>query len=168
MIVLNDKKQVLTLKAIFKNDQVNNLVIKENERTTLISEDKTIYVYFEKPLTFKSVYKFITNFTKTNKYNINIDVDSFKKNAEPNSHLFKALAEGLYYSLNKNYSLKTTNKKEEKDVIYNLVHDCPNANNKFIEITTKMEYVNFARILQDTPPNLMYPEIFAKKSRRRS
>ena len=163
MIVLNDKKQDLTLKAIFENDQVNDLVIKENERATLISEDKTIYVYFEKPLTFKAVYKFITNFTKTNKYNINIDVDSFKKNAEPNSHLFKALAEGLYYSLNKNYSLKTTNKKEEKNVIYNLVHDCPNANDKFIEITTKMEYVNFARILQDTPPNLMYPEIFAKK-----
>nr|WP_238335984.1 hypothetical protein [Spiroplasma citri] len=59
MVLLNDKKQDLTLKAVFKGDEINPLVVQENGATTLISEQKTIYAYFEKALTFKNAEDFI-------------------------------------------------------------------------------------------------------------
>ncbi|WP_425378660.1 M17 family metallopeptidase [Spiroplasma endosymbiont of Polydrusus pterygomalis] len=162
MVLLNDKKQDLTLKAIFKGDEINPLVVQENGTTTLISEQKTIYAYFEKSLTFKSAEDFIKKFMTTIKYNLNIDVDTFKKRAKANSHLFQALAEGTLYALNDSYNLKT-GKKEKTDYTVNLIHTCEKAPTVFKEIQIKMEFVNFARMLQDTPPNLMYPEVFAEK-----
>ncbi|WP_424526393.1 M17 family metallopeptidase [Spiroplasma endosymbiont of Glossina fuscipes fuscipes] len=162
MILLNDKKQDLTLEAVFKGDDINPLVVQENGVTTLISDQKTIYVYFEKALTFKTAEDFIKKFMSTIKYNLNIEVDTFKKGSEPNSHIFKALAEGTLYALNDSYTLKTT-KKEPKTYTINLIHNCDKAATVFAEIKIKMEFVNFARMLQDTPPNLMYPEIFAEK-----
>ncbi|WHQ37290.1 M17 family metallopeptidase [Spiroplasma sp. SV19] len=162
MVLLNDKKQDLTLKAVFKGDDINPLVVQENGVTTLISEQKTIYVYFEKALTFKKAEDFIKKFMGTIKYDLNIEVDTFKKGAEPNSHLFKALAEGTLYALNDSYTLKTE-KKEQETYTINLIHNCDKAATVFEEIKIKMEFVNFARMLQDTPPNLMYPEVFAEK-----
>ncbi|WP_348735924.1 M17 family metallopeptidase [Spiroplasma endosymbiont of Ammophila pubescens] len=162
MVLLNDKKQDLTLKAIFKGDEINPLVVQENGATTLISEEKTIYAYFEKALTFKNVEDFIQNFMKTIKYSLNIDINTFKKGAEANTHIFKALAEGILYALNDNYNLKT-DKKEKSVYTINLIHNCDKAPTIFKEIQIKMEFVNFARMLQDTPPNLMYPEFFAEK-----
>ncbi|WP_425379798.1 M17 family metallopeptidase [Spiroplasma endosymbiont of Stenodema calcarata] len=162
MVLLNDKKQDLTLKAVFKGDDINTLVIQENGITTLISDEKTIYVYFEKALTFKTAEDFIKKFIGAIKYNLNIAVDTFKKGAEANSHIFKALTEGTLYALNNSYNLKTT-KKEQKDYTINLMHDCDKATTVFAESKIKIEFVNFARMLQDTPPNLMYPEIFAEK-----
>lgn len=162
MVLLNDKKQDLTLKAVFKGADINPLVIQENGVTTLISDQKILYVYFEKALTFKTAEDFIKKFMSTIKYNLNIEVDTFKKGAEPNSHIFKALAEGTLYALNDSYTLKTT-KKAQKTYTINLIHNCDKAATVFEEIKIKMEFVNFARMLQDTPPNLMYPEIFAEK-----
>ncbi len=162
MVLLNDKKQDLTLKAVFKGGKINPLVIQENGTTTLISEQKTIYAYFEKVLTFKSAEDFIKKFMTKIKYNLNIDVDTFKKGTEANSNIFQALAEGTLYALNNSYNLKT-GKKEKTDYTVNLIHTCEKAPTVFKEIQIKMEFVNFARMLQDTPPNLMYPEVFAEK-----
>ncbi|AGM26470.1 leucyl aminopeptidase [Spiroplasma syrphidicola EA-1] len=162
MILLNDKNQELTLKAVFKEDELNPLIIKESNRTTLISEDKTIYAYFDKALDFKTVTKFICNFIKTNKYNVNIDIDSFKKGAQENSCVGRAIMESVFYADYEEFSLKTTKKNNVKPTI-NLLHNCSRAQEKFEEVKIKMELVNFARTLQDTPPNLMYPEMFANK-----
>lgn len=162
MILLNDKKQNLTLKAVFKGEKINSLIIQENEATTLISEQKIIYAYFKKTLTFKKAEDFIKNFIRTIKYNLNIDVNTFKKGNKTDNNIFKALTEGAFYALNDIYNLKTI-KKEKITYTINLIYNCEKVNDIFKEIKIKMKFVNFARMLQDTPPNLMYPEIFAEK-----
>lgn len=162
MISLNDKKQYLTLKAVFKDEKINPLIIQENGITTLISEQKIIYVFFEKLLTFKNAEYFIKKFIETNKYNLNIDVNSFKSKTKEKNCIFKALTNGIFYTLNYNYNLKT-NKKKKKKCNINLIYNDKKASIIFEEIKIKMEFINFARMLQDTPPNLIYPEIFVEK-----
>lgn len=163
MILLNDKFQEITLKAVFKNDKFHKFIIPKDSITTFISEEKTIYVYFEQLLNFKKTFSFIQKFLKINNYSINIDVNTFQKNNSLNYNIFTALTEGLFYGLNDQFSLKTI--KKNKNLKYNLIYKNNNFDvNKLFEIIKiKMYSVNLARSLQDSPPNLMNPKIFTYK-----
>ncbi|KMQ95131.1 leucyl aminopeptidase [Lasius niger] len=69
--------------------------------------------------------------------------------------------EAILYGQHQTYSLKTK-KEQEKTIKYNLLS---NANlpeyTSEEQIKTQSEFINFARNLQDMPPNILYPEIFA-------
>lgn len=164
MIKFNDKKEELTLVCL---TEVNNkpYVSDTDLSTTFISEDKTIYMVIKKD--HKCLKTKIRNafkkFVSTNKFNINVDVDSFlvffdmcgcKKDA----------IEGIYESIAFETFDKVSYKKDTKpnEVIYNLItrEDVKELEQKE---AIKMEFVNFARMLQDTPPNIATSEYLAEK-----
>ncbi|QQY78378.1 leucyl aminopeptidase family protein [Mycoplasma mycoides subsp. capri] len=164
MIKFNDKKEELTLVCL---TEVNNkpYVSDVDLSTTFISEDKTIYMVIKKD--HKCLKTKIRNafkkFVSTNKFNINVDVDSFlvffdmcgcKKDA----------IEGIYESIAFETFDKVSYKQDTKpnEVVYNLItsEDVKELEQKE---AIKMEFVNFARMLQDTPPNIATSEYLAEK-----
>jgi leucyl aminopeptidase len=134
MLTNNKDSQKLTLKLIQKTN--NELVKKEFGAITLISEDKTLYLYMacenctvDCPCKcMRKLKGILSRFIATNKYNINIDIPSFM--------------------------VSRKEKQSTDDVIYNLVYSAvPEFDEIFTESEIKMEFVNFARDLQDLPPN---------------
>lgn len=163
---ISDKFQLkLKLTAVFANKVVHELVVKEKNKLTLISEDKTYYLYLgnSKSLTRNDVYNFFVAFSKSNNQDLDIDVKSFVTNNFDESVLLQIIYEALWFGSCQEYTLKSKN-KEEKKVKYNIVSTA-----KFPGYTSQQqieiqgESINLARNLQDMPPNLLYPEIFAKK-----
>jgi leucyl aminopeptidase len=159
MLTNNKDSQKLTLKLIQKTN--NELVKKEFGAITLISEDKTLYLYMacenctvDCPCKcMRKLKGILSRFIATNKYNINIDIPSFMEHYQP-KHMkaFRVIVETILFSTHKMVSRKE--KQSTDDVIYNLVYSAvPEFDEIFTESEIKMEFVNFARDLQDLPPN---------------
>ncbi|ASP28492.1 leucyl aminopeptidase [Spiroplasma corruscae] len=158
MMTFNKEKHSLTLKLI--TDSKNKLVIKKNGYVTLISEDKTLYMYvgcIKGDNTCKCLRKlssYISNFVINNKYDINIDLDSFLGFYEDKKErAARVIFDSILFNDHKKISRKLNN-DVQKEVLYNI----ESISNKelesiFTESVTKMEFVNFARDLQDLPPN---------------
>ncbi|WP_338972766.1 M17 family metallopeptidase [Spiroplasma endosymbiont of Panorpa germanica] len=163
MIFLNDKKQFeLTLKAIKKSEVKNTLVNLDDESVTLISEEKTIYMVFDeiKGCTYKKISKALASFLKANKKDLNIDVDSFFKiNESKIDGIFDAVVETAMFENHKiiSYKEKTVDKPN-----INLICKADKSA-RFNETAIKMEFVNFTRDLQDTPPNIATSVTIADK-----
>lgn len=159
MITLNAKKEELTLVAI-DGTNVPKFVKEDDGAITFISEAKTIYLVLKgkKVDQQKAIIKTLTNFVKTNKYNVNLDVASFIKVMDQKLDaeiVFNTIVETIASVSFEAFSLKEkANKKDEKkDTIYNLV-STKNFDQQFGKEMIKTEYVNFTRTLQDTPPNI--------------
>ena len=155
----------LKLTAVFADKVPHELIAKEKNKLTLISEDKTYYLYLgdSKGLTRNDVYNFFVNFSSNNSQDLDIDVKSFVTSNLNESILLQTIYEALWFGTFKEYTLKSK-KNEEKKVKYNVVSTA-----KFPSYTSQQqieiqgESINLARNLQDMPPNLLYPEVFAKK-----
>ncbi|AKU80277.1 M17 family metallopeptidase [Spiroplasma turonicum] len=150
MITINDKSLGLTLKAVGPEDKLNELVIKEHGSTTLIESEKTIYFFIKDKCCVKGLVKVLIPFFKTNKYDLNIDVDSFLNLFSEKEMAFKAVVETLYFETHKQYTMK---KEDCKCKNYNFMFN-EKYNDLFNESSNKMEFQNFARDLQDLPPNI--------------
>ncbi|AOG61027.1 leucyl aminopeptidase [Spiroplasma helicoides] len=150
MITKNTKSFDLTLKAFSKKQEVGPMVIKEDQTTTLISEDKTLYFCLDSKIKINKLKSVISKFVNTNKYDLNIDIDSFVNLFENKKEVFQTIVETLMFENHQPYNLK------EKECIkesYNLLFGS-DYDELYENSLIKMEYLNFARDLQDMPPNL--------------
>ncbi|MGL5268299.1 MAG: M17 family metallopeptidase [Spiroplasma sp.] len=161
------KKNICKLKlvAVTKNNLPNELIAKINNKITLISEAKTYFLYLgeKNQLTKTSLAKLFINISSSKEIqqDVDIDVKSFINDKINESQALQIMYEAILYGQHQTYSLKTK-KEQEKTIKYNLLS---NANlpeyTSEEQIKTQSEFINFARNLQDMPPNILYPEIFA-------
>ncbi|QHX36186.1 leucyl aminopeptidase [Spiroplasma sp. TIUS-1] len=146
----NNKSFDITLKAICSSD--NAMVVKTPGAITLISEEKTIYLFLNEKTSLRKLENIIkTTFTSL-PYNVNVDIESFLCIKENDKEIFQVVVEAIMFANNPGYVLKKDAKKHDRD--FNIVFN----NNEFDAIFNsseiKMEFVNFARNLQDLPPNI--------------
>ncbi len=162
MVFLNGEKQKLTLKCIFYNEVKNDLIVKENFRDTLISDKKTLYIYIDKHQKhdYFELYRKLLAFFEKNRYNLNIDVESFSNSELSLGDTFHLLASLAKYS---EYDDTRLNSKEYQELNYNLATKYPNAEADFKRLSLVNHSVNKVRFLQDLPPNVLNSELLAQK-----
>nr|VZK65532.1 Cytosol aminopeptidase [Mycoplasma feriruminatoris]VZR75674.1 Cytosol aminopeptidase [Mycoplasma feriruminatoris]VZR98244.1 Cytosol aminopeptidase [Mycoplasma feriruminatoris] len=164
MLKFNDKKEELTLVCLTDvNDK--KYVVDADLTTSFISEDKTFYMVIKKDKKdlFRKVKLAFQKFVLENKSNVNIDVDSFL-NLLDECDCKKKLINTIYETIAFETYDKVSYKKDTKpnQVVYNLLtsFDVKELEQKE---AIKMEFVNFARTLQDTPPNIATSEYLANQ-----
>lgn len=163
--ISKEKTYQLKLVAVTKNNLPNDLIAKINNKITLISEEKTYFLYLgeKNQLTKNSLTKLFIKIisTKELQQDTDIDVKSFTNDKLNEGQVLQIIYEAILYSQHQGYTLKTK-KEEEAKIKYNLVSsvNLPEYTSE-AQINTQSEFINFARDLQDMPPNILYPEIFA-------
>ncbi|WFQ96227.1 peptidase M17 [Mycoplasma feriruminatoris] len=164
MLKFNDKKEELTLVCLTDvNDK--KYVVDADLTTSFISEDKTFYMVIKKDKKdlFRKVKLAFQKFVLENKSNVNIDVDSFF-NLLDECDCKKKLINTIYETIAFETYDKVSYKKDAKpnQVVYNLLTSFDVKELEHKE-AIKMEFVNFARTLQDTPPNIATSEYLANQ-----
>ena len=162
----NEKKFNLTLKTIKKNELKNELIIKKDFATTLIAEDKTIYLYLEKTNYSKvEVLEKLFKFAQTNEYDLNINVEEINACLGTETCYCRIISEVFFSSAQKNYSLKTVYAvKNKREINYNLIfNNCKSYKKIVNEIQITTEFTEFAKYLQNAPPNLMNSVVMAEE-----
>ncbi|ATQ35233.1 leucyl aminopeptidase [Mesoplasma entomophilum] len=161
MIKINETKKAIKLIAV-KDNSKNKLIKDKPGEITLISEDKTVYLVLKKAEeTFieqistgmKSV---ISNFD----FDIDIEIDSLETicKGTKKETIIKTIFETISFETHKGLSITKT----EKEVNYNLVFSGDYIN-LISELKIVCEQINYARDLQDTPPNIGTSEYYAEK-----
>lgn len=150
MITTNKKNHEITLKAVAKDAKVDPLVLLEAGATTLISDEKIMYLCIENTKCIRELKSTIEGVISTAKYNLNVDVDSFVALFEKKEKAFQAVVETVIFAAHKQIEMKVKN-ATEKD--FDLSFDAK-FQAAFEEAEVKLEFVNFARDLQDLPPNV--------------
>jgi len=165
-VQINQKKLYqLNLIGITKSNLKNDLIVKVNNKITLINQEKTYFVYLgeKNQLTRTGLRKLFINIIRNQEIqdDVDIEIKSFTNEKINDSEAIQTIYEAILYANHKAYTLKS--KSPEKVTIkYNLL-----TTNKLPEYTseeqikTQSEFLNFGRDLQDMPPNILYPEIFA-------
>ncbi|MCE8163996.1 MAG: leucyl aminopeptidase family protein [Candidatus Moeniiplasma glomeromycotorum] len=158
------KINLLTLRAITNKDKVHPLIEKKEWKTTLISEKNICYLYLNKEnkdYNFSSIYDYFINFSSIYERDLNIDIQSFISKNLSEELIIQAISEGILFGTHQSIKFK---KKEEKkkDSNYYLI----TKNKKGVEILDnslgKLQAVNWARDLQDAPPNKLHAKEFAE------
>lgn len=155
----------LKLVAVTKDNLPNDLIAKVNNKITLISEAKTYFLYLgeKNQLTRTSLAKLFIRIisSKEIQKDVDIDVKSFTNDKINEAQALQTIYEAILYGDHSTYTLKTKKTNEEK-IKYNLVSasKLPEYTSEE-QIKTQSEFLNFARDLQDMPPNILYPESFA-------
>ncbi|WP_338984945.1 M17 family metallopeptidase [Spiroplasma endosymbiont of Diplazon laetatorius] len=150
MITNNGPQFTLTVKAVESKQIINDLVLKEDGATTLISGDKIIYYYVGDKKCLKDLGSNLESFIKSNKYDLNIDVDSFLTIFPNAEEAFQKIIESVVFASHKDLDYKE-NSTEPK--LINFIFD-EEYNALYETSMIKMEYMDFARDLQDLPPNI--------------
>ncbi|WP_237243853.1 M17 family metallopeptidase [Spiroplasma clarkii] len=126
------------------------MVILEPGVATLISSEKTIYLCIEVTDCCEDLKSTIENYIIATKYNLNIDVDSFVALFKDKNAAFQAVVETVMFAAHKQIEMKV---KETTEKQFDLGFDA-----KYQDLLKnseiKLEFVNFARDLQDLPPNV--------------
>ncbi|QBQ08155.1 leucyl aminopeptidase [Spiroplasma gladiatoris] len=150
MIIVNEKKYNLTLVGFEKDSLKKDFIINEVGHTTLSIEEKTIYLCLEKNLEDKKIQDIFSKIVSSAKYDLNIDFNSILKVFNNDKEIFKLIVEIILFSTHQQFSLKET-KPSFKN--FSLLFD-KSLEEHYQQASIKLEYVNFARDLQDLPPNL--------------
>lgn len=158
MITINNNKYELTLVAITSKDSVKNpFIICKDLATTLITSDKKIYMYFKsEKINFQTLKNALINFFSNNQYDLNINLDSFPIDKKLG---LEATLDAILYTNAERITYKTC--KMDKKPKYNIDTKFDKAKELLNKFSIIYQYKNFARDLQDMPPNKMYPEKFA-------
>ncbi|CAH1766126.1 3237_t:CDS:2 [Entrophospora sp. SA101] len=122
---IQDKKQknLLTLKAITEKEKFPDLVEKKEGKITLISEEKTYYLYLNKQAAdynFHKIYNFFVNFSRNNERDINVEAKSFVSDNLKEETVIQAISEGVLFGGHSSVTCKT-DKKKPKFTIYYLI-----------------------------------------------
>lgn len=168
LIVQKKKKENLfNLRVVTNNENFPSLVDKKEEKITLISEEKTYYLYLDKESEgygFHSVYEFFTRFASNNDRSINIEVNSFINSSLNEELALQAIIEGILFGSHQTVSYKSNKQKEKSESIsYYLVTDAKQSKQILENSQVKLEAVNFARDLQDSPPNKLNSKEFVQE-----
>ncbi|ATZ21277.1 M17 family metallopeptidase [Mesoplasma tabanidae] len=161
MIKINETKR--SIKLIGVKDNSKNKLIKDKVGTpTLISEDKTIYLVIKNDEEgfIEQIKNGIKSVILNYEFDIDVDVDSFEsicKNTKKED-IIKTIYETISFETHKGLSIE----KSEKEINYNLFFK-GDFENLITELKIVCEYINYARDLQDTPPNIGTSEYYAEK-----
>lgn len=122
---VQDKKQknLLTLKAVTEKEKFPDLVEKKEGKLTLISEEKTYYLYLNKQAgdyNFHKIYNFFVNFSHNNERDINVEVKSFVSDNLKEETVIQAISEGVLFNIYPSITYKK-DKKNLKIVNYYLI-----------------------------------------------
>ncbi|WNE40431.1 MAG: cytosol aminopeptidase [Mycoplasmataceae bacterium] len=158
------KTNLLTLEVITSEHEGHALIERKNWKTTLISEKKTYFLYLEKEskdYNFLNLYNYFVKFATNNQKDLNIDIRSFVSKNLSEEKIIQAISEGILFGSHQSISYKKEN-KENKNVEYNLIIENNNSQKILENSLIKIEAVNWARDLQDTPPNKLRAKEFAE------
>ncbi|WP_338969515.1 M17 family metallopeptidase [Spiroplasma endosymbiont of Labia minor] len=170
MITYNNKPEFdITLKAIKADDIDSQFISPKHGDISMQSETKTAFLTFQGQIEkdiYYTIYANIQDATKKQRWNWNLDLDSFLNlvaSEEDKEIVFDAIIESIMYTQHETYSLKTDNSISNKIKFHtNLIGDGRYERRLNTE-KIKMEYTNWARDLQDTPPNIATPKYIAEK-----
>jgi hypothetical protein len=110
------QKGLLNLKVVTEKEKFPALVEKKDGKLTLISEEKTYYLYLNKQSAeydFHKIYNFFAAFAKENQKLINIEVKSFTTPNLNEELVLQAISEGVLFGIHKavEWKQKTISKK---------------------------------------------------------
>ncbi|AVN62118.1 peptidase M17 [Mesoplasma coleopterae] len=163
MITINNKNLEYKLVAVSNNEKNKNICDKAGS-VTFISESKTYFLVIKKDsMSYLRQLKLgLSDFIKQIKGNTNID---FKSIIE----LIKDIKEEIIFNVICDVILFETHnfvtyKKDVKNNQYIVNIDCSNEMQGLLEENIlKNKYVNYARDLQDFPPNIGTSDFYGKK-----
>ena len=164
LIQARPKDGLLTLQVITSKDKIHPLIEKKNWKSTLISEKKTCYLYLNKEsddYNFTNLYNHFVNFSGSNERNWNIDIQSFVSQSLTEELVIQAVSEGILFGTHKSIKFKKEENKK-KDNSYYLITKSKKAPALLDNSLSKLEAVNWARDLQDSPPNKLHAQEFAE------
>jgi leucyl aminopeptidase len=108
------QKNLLNLKVVDKKDKIPDLVEKKDGKLTLISEEKTYYLYLDRQAedyNFHKIYNFFVDFSRNNKRGLNIDVNSFVSPKLNEELVIQAISEGILFGSHKTIDYKSKKEK---------------------------------------------------------
>ena len=94
------QKDLLILKVVTEKEKFPELVEKKDGKITLISEEKTYYLYLDKQsgdYNFHKIYNFFVNFSQNNERDLNIDAKSFVSDNLKEETILQAIIEGTLF-----------------------------------------------------------------------
>lgn len=163
------KTNLLTLKVVTSKEKIHPLIEKKSWKSTLISEQNTCYLYLNKEsneYNFHSLFSYFANFANNNERSWNLDIQSFISKNLTEEKIIQAISEGILFGAHQPVEYKEKkNKKQNGD--YYLITKHKKAQVILDNSTIKLEAVNWARDLQDTPPNKLHAQEFAEQVQKK-
>ena len=163
-IQIKPKNNLLNFRVITNKDKTHPLIEKKNWKSTLVSEENSCFLYLDKESNdydFSSLYNYFVAFSGNSERSWNIDVQSFVSKRLGEEDVIQAVSEGILFGSHQ--SIKFKEKESKKKVgDYYLVTKDKKAKIILDNSLTKMEAVNWARDLQDSPPNKLHAHEFAE------
>lgn len=122
----NFQADLLIFKVITKKDKLHPLIEKKLGKITLISEEKTYYLYLDKEIpdySFHFLSDFWATFSNTNERNLNVAINSFTANNLSEELVIQAISEGILFGSHKTINYKSNSnreieKKRDDEVVY--------------------------------------------------
>ncbi|ATQ35234.1 leucyl aminopeptidase [Mesoplasma entomophilum] len=162
MITLNKQNHDIKLVAVADN-KTNEFIKDSAGAVTFISEDKTIYLVIkQKGCRVKQIKAGLKSALANYKKNLNIDLDSIinQLGEEHKDLVFNTVYETISFLSHDVISYKKDSKPS--NIEFNI-----ETSRDFSELEAaaaiKTEFINYARDLQDTPPNIGTSEYYAEK-----
>src|SRR6185369_9084653 len=111
---------------------------------------------------FHTLYSYFVSFSSSNERNWNIDIQSFVSKTLGEEEVIQAITEGILFGTHQSIKFK---KKEDKKKggDYYLITKNKKAKAILDSSLNKLEAVNWARDLQDSPPNKLHAKEFAEE-----
>ena len=111
-LCIQSKKQkgLLNLRVVDRKGKTPNLVEKKDGKLTLVSEEKTYYLYLDKQAedyNFHKIYNFFADFSLTNKRDLNIEISSFVSPKLSEELVIQAISEGILFGSHKMIDYKS-------------------------------------------------------------
>ncbi|ATG97786.1 M17 family metallopeptidase [Mesoplasma lactucae] len=160
MITLNNKDKNEYKVQYINNDLANNNPLIKATKTSYFLDDKDKVIYIkvkenkDRRLELKRA---ISEFVKANIMNVDIDLDSFINGYCDAYYTSELLFNDIVETIGYNTYQELTDKKENKPSVeynYNLLTSLNGFDDEFKKEMIKIEFQNYARTLQDTPPNI--------------
>src|SRR5438874_10364760 len=104
------QKGLLNLRVVTEKEKFPALVEKKEGKITLVSEEKTYYLYLDKQAedyNFHKIYNFFINFSLTNKRDLNIEISSFVSPKLSEELVIQAISEGILFGSHKMIDYKS-------------------------------------------------------------
>src|SRR5436309_2951094 len=115
-IQTKQQRDLLNLKAVSKKEKFPNLVEIKEGKITLISEEKTYYLYLNKQdedYNFHKIYNFFVSFSKDNQKSINIDIKTFTTPNLSEEIVLQAIVEGILFGAHQTIDYKISEKESK-------------------------------------------------------
>ncbi|AVN60093.1 peptidase M17 [Mesoplasma entomophilum] len=163
MLTINNKNLEYKLVAV-SNNKINKNICDKAGTVTFISESKTYYLVIKKDsMSYLRQLKLgLSDFAKLIKGDTNIDFKSIIELIKDVKEeiIFNVISDAILYETH-NF---VTYKKDVKNNQYIINIDCSNEMQGLLEENIlKNKYVNYARDLQDFPPNIGTSNFYGKK-----